>query len=295
MRNAIIVLTVLLIFVAGCDMTDESNSDEISSSSSIISNSVEAGAVESSGESFISESEINFDDAVINENHPIMVYSKWENGEEKGFDIDLIGGSENGSFTTIYDYTYNNKEALDYEPCEISDVKTELIKSNDLLTFHNRNADECKTVCESVELFFQHTTPKISAEISKEITLSDEILIGISCDWNVFPRKPVFDENKAIVDIDGNGVPDEIHWEHWLNDDIDSSETKMTVIYNGSEFVRQYTPPAAGYYALNIMDLNGDGKLEIVECTHDYGFKYVILDISKNGFSEMLSYSYGDY
>jgi hypothetical protein len=224
-------------------MTDESNSDEISSSSSIISNSVEAGAVESSGESFISESEINFDDAVINENHPIMVYSKWENGEEKGFDIDLIGGSENGSFTTIYDYTYNNKEALDYEPCEISDVKTELIKSNDLLTF---------------------------------------------------------DENKAIVDIDGNGVPDEIHWEHWLNDDIDSSETKMTVIYNGSEFVRQYTPPAAGiyvrdYYALNIMDLNGDGKLEIVECTHDYGFKYVILDISKNGFSEMLSYSYGDY
>lgn len=297
MKKVITVIIMVFIFICGCDTTNKTNSDVILSTSSIDSNSVAVAAVVSSDEgdiSIVEASEVNFDNAVINENYPIVFYEKRD--DEIGFVTLLIGGSKDGAFTTIYDYTYNNTDVLDFVPDEIYDIKSELIKTNDLFDFYDKNTTECKTVCESVDLFFSYSTPTIMPCFSNEVDLSDDIMVGISCDWDVFPRNPVFEENKVTVDIDGNGVLDEIQWEKNVSDESGNYDKKLIINYNGKEYIRKITTPlySQEYSVVNVIDLNGDGKMEIIEYNLDLGAEYVILDISENGFTEIISYIIGD-
>lgn len=222
------------------------------------------------------------------------MYEKRE--DEIGFVTLLIGGSREGSFKTVYEYTYNDTAVLDLIPEEIYDIKSELVKTNDLFKFYDKQANEYKTVCESLNLFFSYSTPTIMPSFSNEVPLSDDIMVGISCDWNVFPRVPVFEENKATVDIDGNGVPDEIQWEQSVSNESGNFDTKLTIKYNGKEYIRQKTTPLyiREYFVVNIMDLNGDGKMEIIEYSRDLGVVIAILDISENGFTEINTYGIGD-
>ncbi|PKM62442.1 MAG: hypothetical protein CVU97_05270 [Firmicutes bacterium HGW-Firmicutes-21] len=235
------------------------------------------------------------EETTINEKSPIVVYIR----NDYGVETTLIGGSTNGSFKSIYDYRYNDKElqeiyTLNYEQ---SEVDCELLKHNDTLVFYDKNAYSYNAICDYVELGFAHSTPHLIPNFKNEIQISTDIAIGISCNWDVFPRMPVFDGNTAVVDIDGNGVLDEIRWEFIDGEETEVAETKLIINYNGKEYVRQITSPIyiRDYTILNIMDLNGDGKMEIVEYTYDYGIEYVILGISEEGFTEYISYGYGDY
>ncbi len=233
----------------------------------------------------------NVSNTSINQNSPIIIYV--EN------DFTIIGGSRNGSFNSIYDYYYNNKELEDLYNINSNrtEVDCELLKQNDLIVFYDINAESYNVICDNVELVFVHSTPHLIPNMKNELEISVNKAIGISCDWEVFPRKPVFNGNTAVVDIDGNGVMDEIRWEFSQCDESGVDETKLIINYNGKEYVRQATTPLyiREYSVLNIMDLNGNGKLEIVEYTYDYGVKYTILGISEEGFIEYISYGYGDY
>jgi hypothetical protein len=220
-----------------------------------------------------------------------MIYNK------KTTDIVLIGGSENGKFKSIYDYKYNDKE-LDYY-CDIllenkRNVLSDLLKNGDSLKFYDKSGKIVKAKCNDLRLgiWEENFTPYLTVGLMSELDMPADFAVGISCDWNVLPRKAVYSGKSASVDIDGNGEMDKISWEYTYDENSGTSETKLTAVYNGEEFTRDITIelPVRDYSVINILDLNGDGKLEIIEYTYSIDEQYYVLGVSEKGFSELVTY-----
>ena len=302
-RLLAVFLLFLLAVAAACTPSNDNDSKDTSSihvdsstdHSSFEENSDEISEVEISD---AETSEIDFSKAVINNNHPIVIYEKYQFNDETIIRAYLMGGSKDGVFYSLYQYTYNG-ELLKYTGLfEEQEVESDLLKNNDLLRFFNKNTDEEINICEKLILYYEDgpMLPFFIPQLAKNIELPDFNGVGVSCDWEVFPRKSLFEENRAVVDIDGNGVSDEITWSVLYNEELDFDETVLRITYNEKEYVRKLYTYLADYYTegysiINIMDLNGDGKMEIIERVCGYGeVNYTILNVSENGITEIISY-----
>jgi hypothetical protein len=301
-------LLVSTILLFGCENVKPLNSDYASKQTSeqdiILVDSKETSFVESqeSANSIsISQSAESIDTKAVdlagNQYYPIVFSYKDENGYfSKAY---VLGGSNNGKWYKIGDFTLKAKyiDEEDFGNLTQTDLETNfvdlnLIKRNDAFMFYgfNQYANTEKIQKPTLEISPANGEYIITAAFPK-FKQEKRFLVGIKGTWNAIPRMVTVSENKKIYsfDIEGDKKNEQIILKNTESDNENKEPGKN--IY----FKKENTEALLSFVsdnelstmqnALNILviDLNGDGKLEILlQQMHTYGDEIIAYEVVNN-------------
>jgi len=228
---------------------------------------------------------------------PLVIFEPNQN-ESKGL---VIGGVKDGRVLAVESFLHNGKHIKEIESVE-EIVESELIMKGDVIKIYNQDHQIGMAVCKSVE----YSTLNIESQNLFWVIVSDlddeyRPFIGISCEWDPLPRTPKIEENRIEVDIDGNGMSDTLSWKNELlstEDDDEKSEVYQLAIaidLNGERHMmyKKYSNMVHLSYLtaqICILDVTGNGKMNIIVYTSDIGSSVSVYDIDENGFVELLDF-----
>jgi hypothetical protein len=156
-------------------------------------------------------------------------------------------------------YCYTNGEN---NYIDIRDAKSAIMEQGDVITFYERDQVKGKTKCKRINYHYYQNATTYGVELTALFHPLDVALInvGLSATWELFPRKPVFIGKEVYIDLDGSGTNDIVHFVR-ANDDVFSPEWWLMVNFNNKDIK---VDKVLCDEVVNILDLNGDGKMEIV-------------------------------
>ena len=237
--------------------------------------------------------------------HPIIYRESWmyldgadwtDNLKHSNYGL-VIAGSQNGVFMKIDEFKYNGysinelrkNDTLDY----IAQVETELVFPGNIFDIYNQNNKAGSIVCNHIE--YSRRNPDEGADhlnmyFDKMPLVSSGKIIGICCDWNPMPRQANIYDDSIEVDINGNGIIDKISWK--IENNSNESFLIISAIYNNHEyhFRKQGEYSIRNVSLISVMDLNGDGTLELLFSQTDIGSYVNIYQINDKGIEEVINY-----
>ncbi len=233
-----------------------------------------------------------------NENHPIII------------DNELLGGFKNGKWITKNDFIMKHKGKIikisEINGDRLENINIPLAKDGDMYKVYHYNKYIGIKRGNNPNFTVDGYANEIMEMSFKNYKGSYDGLTSICGDWNGIPRKVrVVKENEEyIVDIDGDGKEEKIliedaKWKEKTYDDEEyEAKGKKIIIYkNGKRItVTKFTiDDVYNYvYDIRIIDLNGDGIMEIIYVLSGHNTTYGVYEIKNWKPKEVLHNYIGD-
>lgn len=247
---------------------------------------------------------------VTNEYHPIVFGFKDENGFFSNTEV--LGGSKGNKWFKVTDFDIKGKyvKPEDFLKGDIKEnfVDINLVKGGETFKFYS----EDKLVATEKGMKPTLTISPANGEKILGVSLTslkvdDNFIIGVNGEWNALPRIPkILDQQKTFaIDLDGDGKDEVIRMKvsNTANEsgqkDSNSGMTNIeTVVQKDSNEVLVSKTSIDGEYTKNFkvitLDLNGDGKLEILTVESGHNMSISAYEVEKDKAKMVLHYYNGD-
>lgn len=231
-------------------------------------------------------------DNIVNTYHPIVFIHKNYKGEFRNI---IFGGSKEGKWYNVEDFKLPSDHSL------LEDFSTKLAKGDESYKLYSDSkyittSAGIKPKLYYVELCGSHV---IDPQIDP-MTPDEDYLIGVNCDWDALPRMPeILEPGIKLIDLDNDGENEKLTITE-TQDPKSKDIIKNVLVYvekNNNKILEldfdlddTYTTK----YKIFTLDLDGDGKMEIVNASTGYLTYISVYQLSENAFSKVLSYYLGD-
>lgn len=219
-----------------------------------------------------------------------------------GGEFIIIGGSFNGQwfapsrFEAKLDGEVANPQ--DIEPGSKKSLEFALMRKDQLIDFYNNDACMGGGTCKSVSFIVDGYGNEIYQADLDVISSIDTPTIGLSTLWNPFPlpeQKGEMTEGKYLIDINKNDVMDTLFVAKQDKDGI--MVDTLTLDMDGKSILVSEIEVDGIYcseYYIYFLDLNGDGRLEIITAQEGHNIGVTVYDIIDSGAEAVLSCYIGD-
>lgn len=244
---------------------------------------------------------------IINPYHPV-IFSFMNNNE--GFsNAQVLGGSRDGKWFSIDDFNikYNNKNVkaqdfIDDPSMNGKQVDTDIVKGNEKFKFYSMKG----VFAEAIQAGDKPTLSVSQASGQKSLNLKfhpfsmeEEFTIGLNGEWNALPRLPKLlqDQKSFSVDIDNDGKEETVRITELKNTENSPGNIDLQIELekNGIKTLIQKSQNVASKrYHVLALDLNEDGKLEIIIETRGPAGGIHVYEIIDGYANIVLSYDSGE-
>jgi len=243
--------------------------------------------------------------SIINPYHPIAFMGGAYDGELSKATV--LGGYQNNKWYTIDDFDYFIKEKkvplqsfLDNQSLQESSVDTNLLKGNETFKFYS-NSQLLSTVNakgSKPTMFVSPASAQASLNFNIEnVNTKEKFIIGVNGDWNALPRIPkVLSDNSYLIDLDNDNAPEKVT-ANFIETSKDYYKVVVEMEKNNKKIKvseGNMTKESLKYFKIMILDLNGDGKMEIITYTTGTAGGISIVEINGNEVKNVLGYDSGE-
>jgi len=235
-----------------------------------------------------------------NQYHPVVLAFKDPEGQFSR--VVVLGGSKDGKWYSINDFKMAGKYIAfaDFPYNEGQDfrnyVDLDLVKGNEVYNFYARRKLAGKSKGEKPILSVPQSAPKKILEVKIDtLKADDDFLIGINGGWNGLPRVPTFFSglNGCTVDLESDGIEETVYSQ------IISGNLKVFLEKNGGGILIKEVPKelvdVMQTPKIRVLDINGDGKLEIIiVLKNSYETTVEAYQYVNNTLEKVLSYYVGE-
>lgn len=236
---------------------------------------------------------------VVNAYHPVIFAFKDNNGFFSNAEV--LGGSKDDKWFKITDFKikgrYVKPEDFLQESINENYVDTDLVKGDETYKFYSQNKFIAKETGAKPIL----TIPPANGENILSVKVNtfkadEDFVIGINGEWDALPRIPK-QHNKTTytIDLDGDGK-DEILSIVVKNKEKDKN-INIIIKRNGQNIQIAEISVDGEYiedYKVLTLDINGDGKLEILTVEFGHNTSVSAYQINNGVASETLHFYNGD-
>jgi len=201
--------------------------------------------------------------------HPVVL--AFRNLEKQFSKVVVLGGSKDGKWYNITDFKITGKYTAfeDFPYNEKQDfrnyVDLDLIKGNEVYNFYSSRKLVGKSKGEKSILSVPQSAPEKILEVNIDsLKADDDFLVGINGGWNSLPRVPLvmLGFNGCKVDLEGDGIEEAVYSQ------LVKGNLKFFLEKNGKEIlIKEVSNELVDVMQtpkIRMLDINGDGKLEII-------------------------------
>ncbi|HRX15802.1 MAG TPA: hypothetical protein P5123_05780 [Spirochaetota bacterium] len=254
---------------------------------------------------------------VVNRYHPVLI--AWESREYVFSAGYIVGGSRDKLWYSLDDFDIHfmgkkmdadkYKDALHLNPVknETDLGQIDLAKGDETFVFYAFNKRIGSSKIKNPGIYTQWSTSDLMfGTFFKPISCARSFLIGVNGTWNALPRavKPINKGNNYLVDLDGDEEIEKIGFER-CKDKGGCNAARVTFVFHGKTLHSDgYSVPADYDYYQNCVaewleifpiDLNGDGKMELViKAVYGYGVSVDVYEVRPNRMVQIMTFYDGD-
>lgn len=243
----------------------------------------------------------------INPYHPIIV--AFRNDSKKVLGGIVLGGSKGKKWYKYSDFAMSRngkkvtpQDYIDDISLNETVVDVDLAKGNESYTFYGLTESVAKTTGGRPTFSVDGYGNDLMSIVFKSFQAEDTAVIGINGEWNGLPRTPeTLSKESVSVDMEGDGTKETLTYfktvprdedfapnAYKVNVNINKGENKIPV----TNFVVDGVYTSS--YTVHTLDLNGDGKLEIIIIKRGHNLQIDVYEINKKA-ANVLSFYMGDW
>ena len=184
----------------------------------------------------------------------------------------ILCGFIDGQIQEMNEYQYNSRTWSEYTDGRLpADVIVDFICLDEDVNFYNStgisNRASIKNIrCEgrAIDEFAE-----VQAVLENTKLLKTDRQIGLLASEEPYPRLPLYSDHSIIVDLDGNGIDDQIDWT-FSDAEMEAEHYKnylLSINLNGELFTYSNDPDLplnTNDLSVWVMDINKDGCMEVI-------------------------------
>lgn len=309
-KVSISIMLILAFTLSACNMSNHSNEGKNPEETNTTNTNVTTVTPKAPEKNSSTDSTIDKHD--INDNHPIIFSFKDQNGAFSTAEV--LGGWKDGKWINIMDLPIKLNEMLikpETQPFELSQTnnfaETDLVKGGEKYKFYSHTKLIDTQIGSKPSLMINgYTLDKLLSITFNPIKAEDNLLIGINGTWDALPRaiNKVDGENTYSCDLDNDGKDEFLKiQENTVEVKGDNDETstvlevQISVDKNGQNVSLKELQIDGTYvsdYEVLIMDINGDGLMEIIVAENGHNTSISAFKLENSAADMVLSYYNGD-
>lgn len=230
----------------------------------------------------------------FNEYHPIVFTIKNQEGIfDEAF---LIGGSKDGKWYLRSDFELpENSIDKDY-------INIDLAKGGEEYRFYSQNKFITSSTGEKPTYFISQASGSGILEVRFDsFKANEKYLIGLNAKWDVFPIIPKFlDNHTCFVDLDSDGQEEilkVLKTKSNKGNNKDAKEIEFVIESKNNRIIvdnRLLDGIYAKEYIIFVLDLNGDGKMEIMSVLIGHNISLNVKQFNDGKISNVFGFYDGD-
>ncbi len=233
-------------------------------------------------------------DTNVNQYHPVIIARKRSGGSFS--EAYVIGGSKDGKWYKLSDFNFP-EDSFDKVYVDI-----DLVKGGETYKLYSSEKLIATVKGEKPTYMISAASGNQLLQVKMgSLNIEDNFFIGVNGDWNALPRAlNVIESNVYSVDLDNDGKEEILRLTETPSNEANSSDSKdvqLTVEADGkSVIVGQETVDGiyVSDYLVFAIDLNGDGKLEIIIAALGHNTSLAVIEFADGQFNEVLNFYNGD-
>lgn len=245
---------------------------------------------------------------VVNEYHPV-IFLLYKDKEGFFSEADVLGGSKGNKWFSITDFEVKYKDELVkpeeflYEFTGNEYVDIDLVKGRESYKLYScEDFISVKNGMKPILSINGHTLDEILNVKLNSFKSEEHIIIGINGEWNALPRIPKELDDKGIysIDLDNDGKEEILRIQEKLSEEPGYKNAKditLMIEKNGENIIVEESFIDEEYskdYRVLTLDLNGDGKLEILSYVTGHNTSVNVFELNNDVVTPVLGYYNGD-
>jgi hypothetical protein len=232
-----------------------------------------------------------------NEDYPVVLLDA-QNDDEQSH---IICGIRSGQLKLTDEYQYNGQALSTYLFEPATEVQTNIINTDELITFIDPAGSYTEAEVDHVKCESQiiDETVRVRVAMTYSLMPDSQWLLGTYSKVDIFPKDIIYGEDFISVDLDNDGNRDVISWLFVPTDNKVYSDNNyyftIMVEQNGTTHCikdDKYLPIKKDDLAVFVADINLDGCYELIVCERGmsrFGIAS-IYQLSDDGYTLVLKY-----